>query len=51
MGIVYQPLQKWLKDRKGQTLTLADIAHCKQMILALIKTQRIIREIDEVIEP
>ena len=46
----YQVTTKWLKDRKGQTLTPADIEHYKQMIQALIETQRIMKEIDEVIE-
>lgn len=31
----YQPAQKWLKDRKGQTLTYNDIIHYQQMITAL----------------
>ena len=38
----YQPAQKWLKDRKGQTLTYNDIIHYQQMIVALQKTQEII---------
>ena len=46
----YEVLQRWFKDRKGQTLTSADVEHYKQMIQALIETQRIMKEIDEVIE-
>jgi len=38
----YQPAQKWLKDRKGQTLSYNDIIHYQQMIVALQKTQEII---------
>jgi len=38
----YQPAQKWLNDRKGQTLTYNDIIHYQQMIVALQKTQEII---------
>jgi adenine specific DNA methyltransferase len=38
----YQPAQKWLKDRKGQTLTYNDIIHYQQIIVALQKTQEII---------
>lgn len=38
----YKPAQKWLKDRKGQTLTYNDIIHYQQMIVALQKTQEII---------
>ena len=34
----YQPAQKWLKDRKGQTLTYNDIIHYQQMIKALYLT-------------
>ena len=46
----YQPLQKWLKDRRGEILTSVDIDHYKQMVQALIGTKRIMKEIDEVIE-
>jgi len=38
----YQPAQKWLKDRKGQTLSYNDIIHYQQIIVALQKTQEII---------
>ncbi|WP_314082308.1 type ISP restriction/modification enzyme [Capnocytophaga gingivalis] len=38
----YQPAQKWLNDRKGQSLTYNDIIHYQQMIVALQKTQEII---------
>lgn len=38
----YQPAQKWLKDRKGQTLTYNDIIYYQQIIVALQKTQEII---------
>ncbi|MDI6751700.1 MAG: N-6 DNA methylase [bacterium] len=43
----YQPAQKWLKDRKGRTLTNADIEHYQKMIVALTETERIMREIDK----
>jgi hypothetical protein len=46
----YQPAQKWLKDRKGRTLTDADIRHYEQMLYAIEETIRIMAEIDEVIE-
>lgn len=46
----YQPAQKWLKDRKGRTLTAEDIEHYKRIIGAITETIRIQREIDEVIE-
>ncbi|MEK7537413.1 MAG: type ISP restriction/modification enzyme [Patescibacteria group bacterium] len=43
----YQPAQKWLKDRKGRTLTNEDIEHYQQMIVALLETGRIMGEIDK----
>lgn len=43
----YQPVQKWLKDRKGRTLTNEDIEHYQKMIVALVETERTMREIDE----
>lgn len=46
----YKPTQKWLKDRKGRTLTEADIRHYEQMLYAIEETIRIMAEIDEVIE-
>ena len=42
----YQPAQKWLKDRKGRTLTNEDIEHYQKMIVALMETDRIMKEID-----
>lgn len=46
----YQPAQKWLKDRKGRILSDEDIAHYQKIIVALTETDRIMKEIDEVIE-
>lgn len=46
----YQPAQKWLKDRKGHQLTYDDIIHYQKIIVSLIETDRIMKEIDEVIE-
>lgn len=43
----YQPAQKWLKDRKGKTLTNSDIEHYQKMIVALVETDKVMREIDE----
>jgi predicted helicase len=43
----YQPAQKWLKDRKGRTLTYEDIQHYQRIIVALTETDRIMKEIDE----
>ena len=42
----YQPLQKWLKDRKTRTLTTADISHYKRMVQALRRTRELMAEID-----
>jgi len=45
----YQVCHKWLKDRKGSTLTDEDIAHYHQIVVALHETIRLMAEIDEVI--
>lgn len=45
----YQVLDKWLKDRKGRTLSFEDIMHYQQIVVALSKTKRIMQEIDELI--
>ncbi|MBQ6110483.1 MAG: N-6 DNA methylase [Alphaproteobacteria bacterium] len=41
----YQPAQKYLKDRKGRTLTPDEVEHYEQIIAVLIETDRIIKEI------
>ena len=46
----YQVCEKWLKDRKGRTLSQRDIAHYQKIVVALAETIRIMKEIDEVIE-
>ena len=46
----YQPAQKWLKDRKGRTLTVDDIMHYQRMIVALTETDGFMKEIDEMIK-
>ena len=46
----YQVCHKWLKDRKGRTLSDEDIAHYQDIVVALNETTRIMAEIDEVIE-
>ncbi|MDD3693933.1 MAG: N-6 DNA methylase [Candidatus Pacebacteria bacterium] len=46
----YQPAQKWLKDRKGRTLTNEDIEHYQKIIKVLSETDRIMKEIDGVWE-
>jgi len=44
----YQPAQKWLKDRKGRTLSFDDVKHYQRIIVALTETDRIMKEIDTV---
>lgn len=46
----YQVCLKWLKDRKGRTLSKDDIAHYQKIVVVLTETIRIMKEIDEVIE-
>jgi predicted helicase len=44
----YQPAQKWLKDRKGRTLSFEDIQHYQKIIIALTETDRLMKEIDKI---
>ena len=44
----YQPAQKWLKDRKGRTLTNTDFEHYQKIIVVLVETERIMKEIDKI---
>ena len=44
----YQPAQKWLKDRKGRTLSFEDIQHYQKIIVALTETDRLMKEIDKI---
>lgn len=46
----YQVCQKWLKDRKGRTLSKDDLTHYQKIVVALNETIRLMKEIDEVIE-
>lgn len=46
----YQPLQKWLKDRKKTALSAEDIEHYKKIIAALRLTEELMAEIDLVVE-
>jgi predicted helicase len=46
----YQVCEKWLKDRKGRTLSKDDIKHYHKIIVALSETIRLMKEIDKVIE-
>ncbi len=42
----YQPAQKWLKDRKGRTLSFDDLSHYQKIICVLLETHRLMGEID-----
>jgi len=45
----YQVCQKWLKDRKGRTLTYDELTHYQKVIVALKETIRLMSEIDGII--
>lgn len=45
----YQPVQKWLKDRKGRTLNFEDLTHYQKIIKSLEKTIEVMKKIDEVL--
>jgi type I restriction-modification system DNA methylase subunit len=45
----YQVCQKWLKDRKGRTLTQEDITHYQRIVVALQETMCLMQQIDEAI--
>lgn len=46
----YQVCEKWLKDRKGRTLTYEDIQHYQKIVVALFETIRLMAEIDKLID-
>ena len=46
----YQVCEKWLKDRKGRTLSQEDISHYQKIVIAISETIRLMKEIDEVID-
>lgn len=46
----YQVCEKWLKDRKGRTLTKDDIAQYQKIVVTLSETIRLMKKVDEVIE-
>jgi predicted helicase len=46
----YQVCEKWLKDRRGRTLSKDDIAHYNKIVVALSETIRLMKRIDEVID-
>jgi predicted helicase len=46
----YQVCEKWLKDRKGFTLSKGDIAHYQKICVAISETIRLMKQIDKVID-
>jgi len=44
----YQPAKKYLKDRKGRTLTWDEIHHYQKIIAALVETAKVMDKIDAV---
>lgn len=46
----YRVCQKWLKNRRGRTLSEEDIIHYQKIVVALSETIRIMAEVDEAIE-
>ncbi len=45
----YQVCEKWLKDRRGRTLSYQDLQHYRKVVLALKETIRLMKEIDAAI--
>jgi hypothetical protein len=46
----YQVCEKWLRDRKGRTLSEVDLRQYQKIVVALAETLRLMPEIDAVIE-
>lgn len=46
----YQPAQKWLKDRKGRTLSFEDVRHYQHIVYVIQQTGRIMQEIDSTLK-
>jgi predicted helicase len=46
----YQVCHKWLKDRKGRTLSFDDVLHYQRIVSILGETIQIMEQIDETIE-
>ena len=41
----YQPAQKWLKDRKGRTLSNEDTDHYQEIVFALSRTRALMQKL------
>lgn len=46
----YQVCEKWLKDRKGRTLTLNEIEHYQKTVAALTRTRELMLAVDAVVD-
>ena len=46
----YQPLEKWLKDRKGRALSFDEITHYQYMVYAITKTIDLMKQLDQIVE-
>lgn len=45
----YQPLDKWLKDRRGRALSYDDLEHYRRIVAALSATRELMGEVDAAI--
>ena len=45
----YQPMDKWLKDRRGRALSFDDIDHYRRMAAAIGETMSLMAQVDEAI--
>ena len=45
----YQPAQKYLKDRRDRALTWDEINHYQKIIIALVETAKVMKQIDAVV--
>jgi predicted helicase len=46
----YQPAEKWLKDRRDRELSIDEIRHYQKIIVALMETDRLMQEVDGVLD-
>ena len=44
----YQPAEKWLKDRRDRELSFEEIQHYQKIIVALMETDRLMGEIEDI---
>ena len=46
----YQPVDKWLKDRRGRTLSFDDLQHYRKMVAAIGETIDLMERVDRAID-